>query len=316
MQLNLPIWVIRNVLELASSAATFIGPKLVNSKNVEVISNLSYGPNRPLHPRVLDIYRPKNTDGHALPISILVHGGGFRFFSKDSHALCASSLAEAGQLVFCIDYGLTPVHAYPVGLSDVILAYQWIVENAQKYGGDVNRISLIGESAGSNLSLALCLHQANIRTLNTGAPSLADLPRPKFLVLGCGHLHVTDVERYKNDPRCFPIAFTRMKNIQGDYLPASLGTSNQDWGLANPLIEIERLVSNHAALPSGFPKVMIPVGEKDPIISDSERMSKAMEKLGQPGTLKIYPGQGHAFQVFPMKKAAVQCWKDIVQFIS
>ena len=151
MQLNLPIWVIRSVLQTASSAATFLGPRLVDEKRVEVTRNISYGNTRPIHPRLLDIYRPKNSKGKTLPISVLVHGGGFRFFSKDSHALCAAKLAESGQLVFCIDYGLTPLHAYPAGLSDVIQAYAWIIEHAKTYQGDVNQISLIGESAGSNL---------------------------------------------------------------------------------------------------------------------------------------------------------------------
>ena len=163
--------------------------------------------------------------------------------------------------------------------------------------------------------MALCLHQAKIRTLDS-VPPLSDLPRPKFLVLGCGHLQVTDVERYENDPRCFPIAYTRVKQIQRDYHPPSVQTAKQDWGLVNPLVEVERLVESKKPLPSDFPKVMIPVGTKDPILGDSERMATAMEKLGQPGTLKLYEGQGHAFQVFPLKKAAAQCWDDIIRFIS
>jgi acetyl esterase len=314
MNLKLPSTAIRNLLKVASHSANLLGPRLVNHKKVEVKTGLFYGSARKTYPRLIDVYRPRGKIGQ-LPIAIFVHGGGFMFFSKDSHAAASARLAESGYVVFCMDYSLSPDCPYPAGLVDVMDAYQWIAENAATFEGDVNDISLIGESAGSNLSLALCLQLFEIRKLENYSFRSPNLPKPTHLILHCGHLQVTDVERYENDPRCFALAYTRIAQIQEYYLTASRGSRDQDWGLANPLIEIEKLAADKKSLPTGFPKVFAPVGENDPIINDSERLAIAMKTLGQPNVLKVYAGQGHAFNVFPFKKAAVECWNDIVQFM-
>lgn len=49
-----------------------------------------------------------------------------------------------------------------VGLSDQILAIEWVIDNADKFGGDVDDITLIGHSAGGKSIAALMASNSNV----------------------------------------------------------------------------------------------------------------------------------------------------------
>ena len=55
-----------------------------------------------------------------------------------------------------IDYRLAPDHPYPSALDDCWQAYNWILKYAQEeFELDIEKIILVGDSAGGNLSLAI-----------------------------------------------------------------------------------------------------------------------------------------------------------------
>ncbi|MGH3384627.1 MAG: alpha/beta hydrolase [Nocardioidaceae bacterium] len=104
---------------------------------------------------------------------MFVHGGGFAYGSLDSHDAPCRYLAErAGVRVLSVEYRLAPEHPYPAGLDDVVRAYQYLLEHTAELGADPERIAVGGDSAGGNLSAALCL-----RAREEG------LPQPRLQVL-------------------------------------------------------------------------------------------------------------------------------------
>ena len=55
-----------------------------------------------------------------------------------------------------IDYRLSPDHVYPAALDDCWQAYNWIIDHAEEeLEIELNKIILIGDSAGGNLSLGI-----------------------------------------------------------------------------------------------------------------------------------------------------------------
>ena len=86
-------------------------------------------------------------------IIIYIHGGGFVSGSASSSKGYSSMLAKySGYKVIAIDYALAPEYAFPKAFNDCYNAFDEIVHLYPKA-----KITLVGESAGANLCLALAL---------------------------------------------------------------------------------------------------------------------------------------------------------------
>jgi acetyl esterase len=86
------------------------------------------------------------------PTAILVHGGGWVAGDKQQYiTYIFQPLTDAGFAWFSINYRLAPQFKFPADAEDVEAAIRYVKTNAEKYKIDVNRIALIGESAGGHL---------------------------------------------------------------------------------------------------------------------------------------------------------------------
>ncbi|GBM67628.1 Acetylcholinesterase-1 [Araneus ventricosus] len=108
----------------------------------------------------LNIYAPSYAKtGSNLAVLFWIHGGGFVFGSSRMDVYDASALVLHGNvIVVTINYRLgvlgfltsnTKDAPGNVGMYDMFTALQWVNQNIQSFGGDKERITLIGESAGS-----------------------------------------------------------------------------------------------------------------------------------------------------------------------
>jgi triacylglycerol lipase len=115
---------------------------------VAIQRDIAYGAD-PL--QTLDVFTPEGAKG--LPVLLFVHGGGFvrgdkhGDFYPDNITLWA---AKNGMVGVNIDYRLAPKDPWPAGAKDLAAAIAWTRANAAKFGGDPNRIVLLGHSAGGN----------------------------------------------------------------------------------------------------------------------------------------------------------------------
>lgn len=87
-----------------------------------------------------------------LPLFLYLHGGGWSGGCARDERKIAMRIASAGFIVLNLDYRLAPEHPFPSALEDCIFAAQWLVNNAQDYGGRRGPIGIGGHSAGANLS--------------------------------------------------------------------------------------------------------------------------------------------------------------------
>lgn len=87
------------------------------------------------------------------PVIIYMHGGSWRFGSKEMKYPMMKILADQGFLVLNINYRLVGTQPLPAGFEDVKKAIRWTKKNISAFGGDENFIIMAGDSAGAHLGL-------------------------------------------------------------------------------------------------------------------------------------------------------------------
>jgi len=87
------------------------------------------------------------------PTLIIIHGGGWRSGSADSDELFSRYMAAQGYTVISITYRLAPKHRFPAQLEDVRAALSAIQVHADEWQVDLERVALVGRSAGGTLAL-------------------------------------------------------------------------------------------------------------------------------------------------------------------
>ena len=82
------------------------------------------------------------------------HGGGFHSGNKSREARpLIGHLVSRGMVCASANYRLRPQVGYDEQLADALAAIEWVRSHAQEYGGDPDRIFLVGSSAGAYLSV-------------------------------------------------------------------------------------------------------------------------------------------------------------------
>lgn len=287
------------------------------SHDVDTIADVPYSQHGdPTHK--LDIYIPRRPSAHpgGYPIVLYVHGGGFRALSKDTHWVMGLGYARAGYLVFNISYRLAPKHPFPAALIDTCTAFEWVVEHAAAYGGDIERLCLAGESAGANLvsalTIATCFERPEPwakRVFDTDVTPIATLPY-------CGFLEVSDPERFTRRKNNIPTWVTYiLYNCAAAYLNNADRQAPGQLELANPLTTLER-AHRHGIQPTRpLPPFCMAVGTRDPLLDDTRRMHTVLTQMGVPVHTHYYTGEIHAFHAFAWRRQARQAWRDTYRFL-
>ncbi|ACJ31549.1 Lipase/esterase [Shewanella piezotolerans WP3] len=116
------------------------------------------------------IYRPIHCDIDDLqPAIIFIHGSGWVVSNIETNDHFSRALAHrTGSVVIAINYQKAPEHKFPIPIDDCYASTLWIFEHAKCLGLDVNRIGILGDSAGGNLAAAVTL-----RLRDENGPKLA-----------------------------------------------------------------------------------------------------------------------------------------------
>jgi para-nitrobenzyl esterase len=121
----------------------------------------------------LNVWTPAERGPEPLPIMVWIHGGGLNNGSGTAALYDGSNLARRGVVVVTVNYRLgrlgffdhpalaaerepgEPAGNY--GLLDIILALRWLQGNAGAFGGDANKVTVFGESAGGAMVTRLMI---------------------------------------------------------------------------------------------------------------------------------------------------------------
>jgi pectinesterase len=207
-----------------------IVPEL-KSKEIIEKRNIRYIPAGGKYIRWTDAFYPAGQSKDKLPTIVIIHGGGWRSGYPQQHNPLAQHLAARGYVCFTPSYVLSTYRQYPHAIYDLKKFLRWVVQHADKYHVDTNKITVLGFSAGGELAAFL-------------ATTVGD---PKF-----------EGPIYKKEPTTAPIhalidldgtlSFTHPETGEGDDSKKTsaatywLGYSKKDslalWNEASPLTHV------------------------------------------------------------------------------
>jgi predicted esterase len=138
-----------------------------------------------------DLYQPANDSAANRPLIIWMHGGGFKFGSKDAREIeiWGNVFAQRGYVFAAINYQLSKentltnfdklVQGCYTAVQDAKTAVSYFKKKYEKYGIDTNMIILAGNSAGGIIALQ-AVYSNNIELEKLANKSNSNLPPQNY----------------------------------------------------------------------------------------------------------------------------------------
>ena len=221
-------------------------------------------------------YRPNNQDPTA-PLMVYAHQGGGVLGGLDTcQVFCTILAALTCGPVLSVDYRLAPEHRFPAGVDDMLAAFRWGRDNAERFGAPAGKAAIGGDSFGGCCAAVVC---QDLRAASEPQPVLQLLLYPG-----------TDVA-------CESASVT----TYGDAFP--LDRATMDWCKAH-LMGPEDLTSDPRLSPlaakdlAGLAPAIVVAAGFDPLLDQGEAYARQMKSAGVPVIFRCYDSLCHAFTGF------------------
>ncbi len=180
----------------------------------------------------LDVYVPADVEADA-PVLIYVHGGGWSIGDKSRVGYKARWAVKHGWVFVSVNYRLSPEVMHPEHARDVSSAIDFVLDHAQEYSIDPDRVALMGHSAGAHLVAIVCSDESLLGEHDRSAGEIDAL----VLLDGAGYnLNevMPDLPRFgplqkmyrsafgEDDPELWERASPSLQADEDDDLPATL----------------------------------------------------------------------------------------------
>lgn len=119
----------------------------------------------------LNVWTPAKSDSDRIPVFVWIYGGGFNFGFTSDPNYNGANLAKKGVVLVSIAYRVGPLGFLAdselsaesphhvsgnYGLLDMIAGLKWVKKNISVFGGDPDKVTIFGESAGGIAVSMLC----------------------------------------------------------------------------------------------------------------------------------------------------------------
>ncbi len=218
----------------------------------------------------VDLYLPPKTNKPSA-IIINIHGGGWNHGEKESQG-GFTTYFKAGFAVANIEYRLTGQATAPAAIEDTRCALIYLIKNASAINIDVNKIIIMGGSAGGHLALMGGL-LANDHTFDTNCPGIENIKVAAII----DKYGITDVWDWAYG-----------KNITSKSATNWLGDKSKDATFAKSVSPISYITKNS-------PPIFIVHGDADPTVpyQQSVALHQKLQELGVKTTFITVPGGLH-----------------------
>jgi acetyl esterase/lipase len=140
------------VLFVSLGAAT---PAGAETYAVRVVRDVRYieGANYADDKDKLDLYLPEGRTN--APVIVSYYGNQLLGGDKSEDAYIGRRFAAAGFLTAVVNYRLSPAVSHPAHIQDAAASFAWVKRHIKEYGGNPDRVFVIGYSAGAYLAALL-----------------------------------------------------------------------------------------------------------------------------------------------------------------
>ena len=140
-------------------------------RDVVYLQGASYSDNKDK----VDLYLPEGRTN--VPVIVSYYGGALMAGDKSEHAFVGQRFASAGFATVVVNYRLSPGVAHPEHIKDAAASFAWVKRHIAEYGGNPDRIFVIGHSAGAYLVALLSTderylvaHKLSLRDIRGAVP--------------------------------------------------------------------------------------------------------------------------------------------------
>jgi acetyl esterase/lipase len=223
----------------------------------------------------LHLVRPAGVPGD-LPVFIFVHGGGWILGDFPTHQRMVRDLVVlSGCTAVFVNYTRTPEAGFPQAINEIYAACQWVNHHCREIGVDHQRMAIVGNSVGGNMS-----------TVTTLMAKEKNGPRFRLQIL-MWPIVDSDFETgsYKQFGKDRFLTTSLMQWMYDMYIPDP--EKRRDI-YASPLrATVEQL--------QGLPPALIQVAENDILRDEGEAYGRKLDQAGVPVTTVRYNGVIHDF---------------------
>ena len=208
------------------------------------------------------------------PAIVLIHGGGWKSGNKSLMVPLAQKIASKGYACFTVEYRLSLEAKYPAGIFDVKRAIQFIKSNAERFYVDVNKVAILGCSAGGQMA-------ALIGTTNNN---------PAFEDEDHNYNKSTSVQAIINVDGI--LAFKHPESAEGESASLWLGGNSQEkldiWIDASALTHTDK----------NTPPILFICSQYDRFHAGRNNMIKILDKYNIYHQVESFPTAPHSFWLF------------------
>jgi acetyl esterase/lipase len=269
------------LLASACSPATVLNA-LAPSRGIVEHRDIAYLPG-PRHR--LDVYAPAPGNGSAdHPVVVFFYGGGWEDGDRGLYRFVGAELAAHGIVAVIADYRLYPEVVFPAFMQDAAQAVAWARGHAAEFGGDRDRLFLMGHSAGGQIATLLAFDGEYLKAAGID-------PRTIRGVIGLA------------GPYDFlPLKTATLKAIFGP---------KATWPRSQPIEYVA----------PGAPATLLLAGSADDTVDPGNtlRLAAKLRAAGDKVEAMIYPSVGHATLIGAFARAAsflAPTRRDVLDFIA
>lgn len=226
----------------------------------------------PAGPRPVHVHLPEDAKG-PLPVVMYFHGGGFIAGSIEMCSnVCARLAHELQAIVVAPSYRLAPEAPFPAATDDTYAATCWAARNVETYGGDPERLVVMGESSGGLLAAVTAQ-----RARDDNGPALA----AQVLLYPA-----IDIDAQ---------TASRVEFADGPILGTATARQMLSTYLGDPANAASPLASpNRARSLAGLPPALLLSAQCDPLRDEGEDYGRALKAAGVPTQIVRLEGMVHA----------------------